>query len=402
MKTKLIATTILAATLLSACNSSSQADHHEAEEQHEHTHDHDDHDHDHDHDHDSDSDSDNKEVTDEIHFTQAQAQAAELAVEEVRPAPFSHVIRTSGQILSAQGDEATIVATANGIVSFAGASMAEGRAVRSGESVVTISSRNLPDGDPNAKATILYQSARREYERAEKLVKDQIISTKEYEQIRREYETAKTAYEAQASGLVPGGVRVTAPIGGYIKNLMVNQGDYVSVGQPIATVSQNRRLQLRAEVSEPYFRYIREVRTANFKTSYDNRVYNLSALNGKLLSYGRAAGGQSFYLPVTFEFDNVGDIVPGSFVTVYLLSAVQESVLSVPVSAVTEEQGLYFVYLQLDAEGYRKQEVKLGPSDGERVQVLSGIKEGDSVVTRGVYQVKLAAIASVMPEGHTH
>jgi RND family efflux transporter MFP subunit len=339
---------------------------------------------------------------DEIPFTRQQAEAVGLQVEEVTPGTFSHVMKTSGQILSAQGDEATIAATSNGIVSFANPSISDGTPIRAGEAIVTVSAKNLPEGDPAAKAKIACETAQKEYQRAEGLVKEQIISAKEFEQARLRYETARTAYEAQSSNVTESGVRVTSPISGYIKSCLVSQGDYVSVGQPIAVVSQNRRLQLRAEVSENYFKSLKSIGSANFQTSYDNTVYKLSDLNGRLLSFGKASGGQSFYIPVTFEFDNIGDIVPGSFVSVYLLSSAQDHVISVPVSSVTEEQGLNFVYLQLDEEGYQKQEVTLGQSNGDRVRILSGLKPGDRVVTRGVYQVKLAAVSSVMPEGHAH
>ena len=121
-----------------------------------------------------------------------------------------------------------------------------------------------------------------------------------------------------------------------------------------------------------------------------------------MLSYGKTSGEQSFYIPVTFEFDNIGDIVPGAFAEVYLLLNAIENVISVPIVSVTEEQGLYFVYIQLDEEGYIKQEVTLGQNNGERAQVLSGLKKGDKVVVKGVYQVKLAATSSVIPEGHSH
>lgn len=340
--------------------------------------------------------------TDEIAFTKAQAKAVGLTTETVTPNTFNQVIKTSGQIQASQGDEATIVATSNGIVSFVNRSITEGTAVRSGEAIVTVSARNLQEGDPTIKTKIAYETAKKEFVRAEGLVKDNIISTKEYEQVRLRYETAKTAYEAQATNITANGVRVTSPINGYIKSRMVSQGDYVSVGQPIATVSQSKRLQLRAEVSENYFKALKSIGSANFQTSYDNAVYKLSDLNGRLLSFGKTSGGQSFYIPITFEFDNIGDIIPGSFVSVYLLSNPLNNVISIPVSAVTEEQGLTFVYLQLDEEGYKKQEVSLGQSNGSRVQILSGLKKGDKVVTKGVYQVKLAAISSVMPEGHSH
>ncbi|MDR1112508.1 MAG: efflux RND transporter periplasmic adaptor subunit, partial [Bacteroidales bacterium] len=297
---------------------------------------------------------------------------------------------------------ATIVATANGIVSFVNPSVSEGVTVKAGQTIVTISAKNLPEGDPALKIKIAYETALKEYQRAEGLVKEQIISAREFDQARSHYETAKATYEAQAINVNGNGVRVASPISGYIKNRLVSQGEYVSVGQPIAVVSQNRRLQLRAEVSESYFKNLKSIVSANFQTSYDNALYKLSDLNGRLLSFGKTSGGQSCYIPVTFEFDNIGDIIPGSFVTVYLLSNSQNNVISIPLSAITEEQGLNFVYLQLDEDGYRKQEVNLGHSDGDRMQILSGLSTGDKVVTKGVYQVKLAALTSVMPEGHSH
>jgi len=411
MKTYIISLFIVAAMLFTGCNSGDKNKNHANKDTHEHVegdgHDHsaeDGHDHSAEdgHNHEGEALKEEGGHSDEIPFSKQQAEAVGLKVEEVTPTTFSSVIKTSGQILSAQGDEATIVATSNGIVSFTNPSISDGAAVRAGEAILTVSSKNLLEGDPAVKAKITYETAQKEYQRAEVLIKEQIISAKEFEQIRLRYETAKTAYEAQAANITTSGVRVTSPINGYIKNRLVNQGEYVSVGQPIATVSQNRRLQLRAEVSENYFKVLKSIGSANFQTSYDNEVYKLSDLNGRLLSFGKASGGQSFYIPVTFEFDNIGDIVPGSFVSVYLLSTPQNNVISVPVSAVTEEQGLTFVYLQLDEEGYKKQEVNLGQSNGDRVQVLSGLKPGDKVVTKGVYQVKLAAVSSVMPEGHSH
>lgn len=342
------------------------------------------------------------EHTDEIAFSKKQAELAGLTIETVSPGTFNNAFKTSGQIQAPQGNEVVIAATSNGIVSFTNSSITEGTAVSAGQSIVTISAKKLLEGDPAAKSKIAYETALKEYQRAEGLVKDQIISAKEFEQVKLRYETAKTTYEAQASNITANGVSVTSPISGYIKNRLVAQGEYVSVGQQIATVTQNKRLQLRAEVSENNFRILKSINSANFKLAYDNTVYKLSDLNGKLLSYGKSSGDQSFYIPVTFEFDNFGDIIPGAFAEVYLLSSPQENVISVPVPSITEEQGLNFVYLQLDEEGYKKQEVMLGQNNGERVQILSGLKNGDKVVTKGVYQVKLAATSSVMPEGHAH
>nr|MBP7473314.1 efflux transporter periplasmic adaptor subunit [Prevotella sp.] len=176
------------------------------------------------------------------------------------------------------------------------------------------------------------------------------------------------------------------------------------VGDPIVTVTQNRRLQLRAEIPERSYKDIKSIRGANFKTSCDDTLYKLSDLNGRLLSYGKSFDSNTFYLPVIFEFNNVGNLVAGSFAEVYLLAQPKKNVISVPVSALTEEQGVFYVYLQVksEKEAFIKREVTIGLNNGDRVEITSGLSAGDVVVVKGAYQVKLAASTSAVPEGHSH
>lgn len=303
--------------------------------------------------------------------------------------------------MAAQGDESVIVATIPGVVSFGQLPFVDGTAVRKGQAVLSIASNALSDGDIAAKAKFAYETAKREYERMQALVGDKIVSTKEFEQARLNYENAKVAYEAVAGKQTDKGVSVVSPLNGYLKNIQVKEGDYVSVGQPLATISQNSRLVLRADVSEKYYSYLSTIQSANFKTPYDNALYKLSDLRGRLLSYGKASDTNSFYVPVTFEFDNKGAIIPGSFVEIYLLTAPMENILSVPVSALIEEQGVYSVYVRLDEEGYKKEMVTLGANNGSEVQILSGLKPGEEVVTQGAYQIKLSSASNAIP-AHSH
>lgn len=340
---------------------------------------------------------------DEITFTQKQAKDAGMRTETVTAGDFVSVVKVGGQIANTTGSEQTVAATASGIVSFANGNITEGSAINAGQTVVTISAKKLQDGDPAAKARAEYVAAEAAYKRAEQLVADRIIAQKEYEEARLRYETARTAYQATAASLSANGVSVAAPAGGYVKNLLVRQGDYVNVGDPIATITQNKRLQLRAEVPERYFKNLRNVSGANFRTSYDKAVYSLSSLGGRLISYGKASTEGSAYLPVTFEFNNVGDFIPGSFVEVFLLLDTRRDVISVPVSALTEDQGLYYVFTQVkgEKESYLKREVTLGMNNGERVEITRGLAVGDIVVTHGAHQVRLAS-ATAKPEGHNH
>lgn len=360
------------------------------------------HDHEHEgHDHEAEIHAEEKTAhSDEIVLTPEKAKAAGVEAEVIHSGAFREVIQAGGQILSAQGQEATVVAASSGVVSFS-RKIAEGIEVGQGSELLSVSAEHIQEGDPVRKAKVAYEKAKEEYERAEKLVGSQIVSQKEFAALREAYQNARLTYEALLPSKSGKGVAVKAPIGGFVKNCLVKEGDYVTVGQPLMTVTQMRRLVLKADVSERYYAQLPRIVSANFKTPYNNKVYCLENLGGKVLSFGKSSGDMSYYVPVTFEFDNRGDMVPGAFVEVFLLSGERQGVISLPESALTEEQGLYFVYLKLDDECYKKQEVQLGTSNGERVEILSGLKDGDTVVTRGAIHVKLAAASNAIP-AHSH
>lgn len=337
---------------------------------------------------------------DEIILSPEKAKAAGLKIETVAAGDFSGVLPVSGKVMPAAGDETTVVASVAGVVRL-NRSMPEGTQVGSGTSLFTISTSELQDGDISQRATIAYQNAKADYERAEKLIADKLITEKEYIAAKGAYDTAKLAYNAVGNGGSAKGVQISAPAGGYVKECLVKDGDYVGVGQPMMTVTQNKNLYLRAEVPEREYAMLPKISSANFKTSYSDEVFSLADLNGRMVSYGRTSGADSPFVPVIFEFANRGGIFPGSYAEIFLLTEPRPNVISIPVSALTEEQGVYFVYLQVDEEGYRKQEVKLGDSNGERVEVISGLHPGEKLVTEGAIHVKLASAEKAIP-GHTH
>ena len=247
------------------------------------------------------------------------------------------------------------------------------------------------------RARIEYETARQEYERAARLVEDNIVSRQEYEAAKGRYETARLTYEALASNDGENGTVVKSPIRGYVRNCLVKEGDYVTVGTPLAGVITGSKLYLKADVSERYLNRLPGVNDANFKLSYGDRVYSTTELGGRLLGYGRSTDETNAYIPVTFAFNGTEDILPGAFAQVWLLSAERDGVISLPVEAV----GHYFVFIKLDETCYKKQEVTLGATDGQRYEILSGLKGGENVVTRGATHVKLASASNLIP-AHTH
>lgn len=323
-------------------------------------------------------------------------------MEEVKPSTFHGVIHTSGKVMSASCDETTVVATISGRVQYKN-HVSEGLKVASGTTLFSITSAGMQtaEGDPVQRARIDYERAERDYTRAKILIKDRIISEKDLAVAKAEYEAAKLTYNGMQRTRSAGGVVVTAPRSGYVKQCLVNGGDYVEAGQPLAIITQNKHLYLRAEIPERHFNELNKIRCAKFRTSYSKRLYDITEMGGRIKSYGRSAEVNNSYLPVIFEFNNTGDVVQGSYAEIYLITQDRPNVITLPLTALTEEQGIHFVYVQIDAEGYRKQEVTLGESDGERVEILTGVKQGDRVVTKGAVQVRLASAANAIP-AHNH
>lgn len=387
---RILAIAISSAVMLTACG------HHDHDHEHDHGHSHS-----HGHDH-IEAEHDHEHEDGVIVFSEEQAEMAGLETETLSLGSFAEVIRVSGQVSAAQGDEAAIVARTSGIVNYTRDHLSEGSEVRNGEVIARVSAEGIAGGDVIAQSNLALATAKAAYERAQRLIFDSIISQKEFEKAQLEYESARLAANAGNGG--KGGASVASPLKGFIKQVLVKQGEYVEAGQIIATVTKSCNLQLRAEVPERHFTSLTKIRSANFKMGYDDIARSLDELGGHLVAIGKIADEGSAYIPVTFEFTNTGSVVPGSFADIWLIMQNRENVLTIPVSALSEAQGVFYAYIQHDDDDdhFERRELRIGSSDGLRVEVLSGLAEGEKVVIKGVSQVKMAGATGVIPDAHNH
>lgn len=345
-------------------------------------------------------------VSDEIVYLKEQAWKVEFANEPVVKQSFNDIIKTNGQILSAPGDEIMVTASASGIVLFSGNKTIIGSEVINGMNLFTISGGNITESNIDVvykEAKVNYDKAKADFDRASELVKDNIVSQKDFLQAKVNFENAQTTFYTISKNYSVKGQSVSSPMSGFVKNILVSEGQYVEAGTPLAIISQNKKLVLQTNVSQRYFSKLPSITSANFKTVGSETVFNTQGLNGKIISYGKSASAASPFIPVTFEVDNIGSIIPGSIAEVYLKSAPIPNALVIPVSALMEEQGKFYVYVQLGGESFQKREVKLGASDGINVQLLSGVSEDERIVIKGAYQIKLSTTSGTLPaHGHEH
>ncbi|MDX2046393.1 MAG: efflux RND transporter periplasmic adaptor subunit [Chitinophagaceae bacterium] len=341
----------------------------------------------------------------DISYLKEQAWKVEFANTPVKKEMMYDVIKATGEIQSAPGDEVTIAAKSNGIVKFASTATVIGSAIRSGQTLFTVTGgeiafENIDAAKESARAELTI--ARSEYERTGELIKDKLLTQGEYQQAKLRYEQAQIRLNNLGRNY-GGGKSLSSPISGFVKSIMVSEGQYVSAGQPLAVITKNQRIILKADVSLKDAAKISSIKEANFSLLQTKEQFNTAELNGKLMATGKTTAPGSPFIPVHFQIDAKPDLLPGSFAEVYLKTKPINDALVIPVSALVEEQGIFYAYIQTEGESFQKRELKLGANDGMKVQVLSGVAEGERVVTKGAYQIRLSQASGAMPaHGHEH
>jgi RND family efflux transporter, MFP subunit len=380
---------------------------------HDHAHNHD-HDHDHSHDghehvldHDHDTESVATENPNAISFS--KDMQAKIDFETTLPVmeKFGQLIKTTARIQSSSADEMNITAKTSGIVVFSKNDITEGLAVSAGESLFVISDAGLAENNIGVRfseAAANFRKAEAEYNRSKLLIEDGIISQKDYQNAQTEYETAKAVSENLSKNFDRNGQKVSSSMSGYIKQVFVENGQYVEEGQNLFIISKNENLLLKAEVQAKYAALLPFVSSATIRSMDKSRFYSLEELNGKLLSYGKSISEDNYLIPLIFRVNNKSGFIPGGLVEMYIRTESDREVMTIPVSAITEEQGLFFVYIQLAPELFEKRNVQTGTTDGIRTEIRSGINKEERIVSKGAISVKLAQSAGILDPhaGHVH
>ncbi len=375
-------------------NANDELSHHHNHD-HDKTHRHEQHDADHKHDHDGEEKDDSHKGVIVLEPETAELMGVKTSI--VKAEPFNEVIKVAGVITDAPSGTGIVSAPVSGIISIV-PGITQGSSVNAGSAIATVNADKVAGGNANLAAKAALDAARRELDRLKPLYDDRLVTASDYNAAVRAYDEARANYSsAAASG------RATAPCSGIITTLNVSSGSFVNAGDPIATISSNKKLTLRADVPQRYYASLTDIDDARIRLPYGPEAVAISSLGGKRVAPAASASSDvPGYVPVYFTFDNDGSLVRGAGVEVYLLGRSGAPVISVPVGALSEQQGRMFVFVRLDEDCYRKTPVMTGRTDGFKTEIVSGLNEGEDVVVEGAVTVRLAESSGNVPEGHTH
>ncbi len=182
-----------------------------------------------------------------------------------------------------------------------------------------------------------------------------------------------------------------SPVTGLVSAMNVPTGQQVEAGAELLSIVNLSTVFLEAQVFEKDLAVVRESNRASYTAAgIPGEVYRIGeGGDGRLLTVGQTVNAESRTVPVIYEVPNpLNRLRDGMFVEITIDTSGNRTVLSVPKSAVINEQGKTFVFVFLGGETFEKRLVVLDTEGQDFFEVKSGIQAGERVVVEGVYQLR--------------
>ena len=214
------------------------------------------------------------------------------------------------------------------------------------------------------------------FNRSRELVEQELLSSQEFEQTKFQYEAAVTQYESAKLQLEYATIR--SPFSGIVTERLIEVGNLVNANDVVFRTADLDPLLARIYVPEKDIGQVRPGQSVRINVEGSDQTHT-----GRVALISPIVDPQSGTVKVTVEIrDRNGTLRPGMFTTVNLVIAIQEDVLQVEKKAlVAEAEGSYaFLFQDGTAE---KRLLEIGIAEGDYVEVLSGLSDGDSIITVG-------------------
>lgn len=202
----------------------------------------------------------------------------------------------------------------------------------------------------------------------------------------------KQINEIETTGKVKEIFPVYATVSGTVTDKLVEQGDYIKQGQPLLKIANLNTVWANFDVYENQIELLKKGQEVDIKiNSYPNEGFK-----GKVSFIDPVLNTRTRTVKLRAVLNNTNDkFKPGMFVEGKIkgISSNKVQLLSIPSSAVlwTGERSVIYLKSNPTKPFFEMREVKLGNKIGENYEVLSGLQNGDEIVTNGTFTIDAAA-----------
>lgn len=340
-----------------------------------------------------------------VELTQAQLDAAGIAVAAAGPGRLEAAARFQGEIRFDEDRTAHVVPRLAGVAESVPANL--GQVVAKGQVLAVIASTALSE----QRSELLTAQKRRElarstHAREQRLWEERISAEQDYLQAQSALQEADIAVQNASQKLAAVGAgsagrgglnrfEIRAPFAGTIVEKHLSLGEAVREDATIFTISDLATVWAEFAVAPKDLGAVRSgQKVVVSSTAFDSRV------DGTISYVGALLGEQTRTARARVTLSNPkGAWRPGLFVTVAVLGEDQDVPLAVSAEAVQtlDEQPVLFV---AEAGGFVARPVKLGRGDGKAVEILSGLQPGEKYAATNSFVLKSELGKASAEHGH--
>jgi membrane fusion protein, heavy metal efflux system len=348
------------------------------------------------------------------------AQNSAIELEIVTPQSIAGVIPATGKILVLEDRMAVIGPVNEGRIVrlYAG----QGTRVRKGQKLAELESADIDQAEADyLKALADYENALRSsaaevklaqesYDRNKQLYEQKITAGKNLQSAEHELEVAKASRESSINGtkaaltaarrhlLILGISDATidalakktdlaatfslnSPIDGIVVERNATVGASVGTDANLFKIVDLSRVWIDADVFEKDLPRVRPGQDVKLTVT----AFPQSTFSGKVILINSVLDPETRTVKVRTEVGNPdGRLKPDMFANVQIVTDVNRAAISIPQSAVLNDEGKTVVFVA-DNNGYQKRQVQAGIQNNGRVEIVDGLTAGDKVVVKGNY-----------------
>ncbi|HEX9253620.1 MAG TPA: efflux RND transporter periplasmic adaptor subunit [Ignavibacteriaceae bacterium] len=237
------------------------------------------------------------------------------------------------------------------------------------------------------QAQAAFLNAQKNYERMKNLLAEGAISQQAFDQVETGYEVAKANFDAARST-----VEITSAIAGVVTAINVNVGDLANPQMPLATIANIGRMKAKFNVGENDVPNIYVGQAAQIFSEMNPDVVQ----SGKIIQISNSANVQSRTFEMQAIFPNTKDrwFKPGMFCRVNVNMKTKKDALVIPLTAIIKQNNDQGVFVINEGKALYKS-IKTSITDGNLIEVTSGLKAGEKIVTLGMNNLKDGTIVFI-------
>lgn len=354
--------------------------------------------------------------TERVQLSAAALSRAQIEAVEVVKHALTQALEANGRLAINEDASARVGTPTEGRVSRVLVKV--GDFVRTGQPLVLVHSHELVQAQADyskARAAISRAEKALAYAQAEKARADRLLEAKALsvrEQMRAAADVSTAAVELEQAraelrrseeylhhlgGSAEGDddVVISSPISGVVLKRNVTIGTVVNPAADLLTVADLSTLWAIAEVPEKQAAAVRAGQAVRLTVAaFGDRIFP-----GRVTHIGESLNPETRTVQVRCQVENSGRLLrPEMYVAVHIDTGETVPMLVVPREAVQEVKGERVVFVAVSRDTFEKRSVQTGREQGEWVEIVSGVTEGQRVVTRGGFFIKSAFLKGSMAE----